>query len=379
MSPAADINNTAPPRVVVMTGDDSIARERTREKLIEQMRALHKSLTEERFDSSRESFQLFAERMLTSSLFSSMRLFQIRHANDLSARELDLLADIVATPLPDTAMIIEIDAPARGAGKVESIVQKLDVKKKAKKANGEYALLQFVKPPDYKLAQWLTQQVPLLFSRQISKPTADYLVDLIGNELDMLYSELLKLDIHLPPGAPIDKTSVECIVGATRTMNVYELARALGAKNFNRSSEIIDSLCTANVSFPTAVSAIFRHFWALYRIRIFAEANRDQLRIYRDKSTAYDKKNEVAHAIGLAAGLLKTGEPINKAYPVVVLSGVVDQARTFTLAELKQIIRLLQEFDSDIKAGRREPSKGNFLQLCYQIVRITEIDKEPSI
>ena len=62
-----------------------------------------------------------------------MRLFQIRHANDLSARELDLLADIVATPLPDAAMIIEIDAPARGAGKVESIIQKLDVKKKAKK------------------------------------------------------------------------------------------------------------------------------------------------------------------------------------------------------------------------------------------------------
>jgi DNA polymerase III delta subunit len=363
-----------PPSILVLSGDDTIGREKARERIVQQVLEAHPGAVEEHYDPSREPFTAFAERIITPSLFHPMRIFHIRHANELSAKEVSFLADIAAAPPPDATIVVEIDPPQRGAGKTDAILQKLGGKKG--KSDSGLLHLAFAKPPEYKLAAWLTEQVPLLFGREISKPNAEHLLDMIGAELDKIYSELVKIDILLPAGAPIDKEAIEYITGSSRVMNVNELAKAVGAKNFVRTLEVVDSLFTASVSLPAAVSALFRHFWAMFRIRAFAESQRETMRQYLDKRAGYERKNAIAAEIGVAAGLLKKDDPPSKAYPVVILSGIVDQARGFTTAQLKQIIRWLQEFDAAVKSGQMEPAKSNFQLLCYKIIRVAELERE---
>jgi DNA polymerase III delta subunit len=366
----------AVPRVTIVCGDDTVGRERGRDQLLRRIRESYPSILEERFDPSRETFLVFAERMLTPSLFASMRLFLVRHADDLSEKEQTLLVESMAMDLPDVILLIEIDPPSRTSKRAENALKRLSVGKNAKSGRPAINLIQCAKPPDYKLAQWLTVQAPLFFGRDIGKQAAEYLIELVGTDLDAIHSELLKIDINLPAGAPVDKTAIDSVTGASRAMDSRELARALGVKDMGRSLEIIDALFVANVSLPGAVGTMFRHFWALFRLRAFGERNRDLMKQYRDSRTPYQKKNEIAHGLGVAAGLLAADDPVNKAYPAVILSGIVEQARGFSSAQLKRIIRLLQAFDADVKAGRVEQSKGNFQDLCYRIARASEIEPE---
>jgi hypothetical protein len=85
-------------------------------------------------------------------------------------------------------------------------------------------------------------------------------------------------------------------------------------------------------------------------------------------------QNEAALAIGIAAGLLKEGD-IRKVYPVIIASGIVDQAHKFSDEELYQILRWLLEFDAGVKTGRVSPDQHEVQMLCFKIARVSELIK----
>jgi hypothetical protein len=57
----------------------------------------------------------------------------------------------------------------------------------------------------------------------------------------------------------------------------------------------------------------------------------------------------------------------------MILSGLIEQARSFGYQELKQILLWLREFDVGVKTGRVKPTQQNFELLCYTIVRVAEL------
>jgi DNA polymerase III delta subunit len=376
MSKPSNIASQTPAQFTLVYGNDSIGREKFREDYVSRIRELYPLLLEERFDSSREPFSSFVERMLTPSLFQETRIFHIRHFNELNKADATLLAEVLGMDPPDAFCCIEIDEAIVRKDSLRRHIQKLGIEKRVKKDKQRYHIVEFAKPPAYKIPQWLTDQVRILFNRTISKPNAEYLIELAGNELDALYSELQKIDIHLPAGAPIDKAAIRRITGATRTMSIYELARALGARNLAQALTILDSLFSSSFYAPTALAAIFNHFWALFRIHAYAKANRDKIREYRNKHAKYEVKNTIAHEVGVAAGLLGADDPVNRAYPVVILSGVIDQAAQFSEKQLKSIMQWLKDADVGVKTGRVDPSKAMMELLCYKIVRIGELEKD---
>ena len=156
------------PQVIVISGDDYIGREKAKENIINKLYSKYTDITEERFDSTREPFEVFIERIITPSLFQSVRIFYIRHAQDYTDRELQRLKVILSAEFPDVYVIIEFETKNGRKGKKQSVATKLDIKSKVKSNPQKYVHLQFDKPPDYKLAEWLTIQVPLLFNRRIS-------------------------------------------------------------------------------------------------------------------------------------------------------------------------------------------------------------------
>jgi hypothetical protein len=98
----------------------------------------------------------------------------------------------------------------------------------------------------------------------------------------------------------------------------------------------------------------------------------------REKANAYfnaryAEQTAIAHEIGVATGLLQPDDTVKKAYPVMVLSGVINQARSFTDAQLRQIFEWLREFDVGVKTGAVKPTKTAMHLLCYRIVRVAEL------
>lgn len=365
---AALLKERAIPRVILITGDDYLGREKAKEKIKEALHALLGEIAEERFDSSREPFEVYIERAITPSLFQTVRLFHIRHAQTLSDSEVQRLETILSVEIPDVFMLIEYE---QKEGKKKDFAAAIHISKREKKNPGHFALLAFERPPDYKMVQWLMEQVPALFGRSIAKGGAETLIDYAGYELDRLYSELQKLDIHLPEKAPIDKETVKHITGATRKMSAFDLARALAQKDFGRACTILTSLFSDTFYAPPVIAALYHHFWKVLKIRAYAATHKEQANAFF--KTAYQEQMKIAHAIGVATGILQASDPEKKAYPVMILSGLMDQARTFRYQEVKQILLWLRDFDVGVKTGRVKPTQQNFEQLCYTIVRVAEL------
>ncbi len=366
----------APAHFSFLVGSDTITRERVREEIIDKLFTQNESITEERFDSTRESFQSFCERMMTPSLFQENRLFHIRHLNELLDSDLKHLINVLDMAPPDVYCICDIDLSPRRKDRQKKILDILTVKKRLKADPKMVALHEYNKPPEYKIAEWLTTQVPVFFGRNMSKNDAAFLIEFVGSELDQLYSELQKIDIHLPAGAPVNKDAIVSITGATRAKDYFELSRALGEKDFSQCLRILDSLFASTFSGPSFIYAAFRHFWALYRIRAYAAANPDKISSYRSESLPYTKRNEIAHEIGVASGLMNPNDPVGKAYPVIILSNIVNHASSYKDRHLKRVFGWLSEFDVGIKTGAREASRFEVEMLCYRIVRVKQLVDE---
>lgn len=359
------------PGVYILSGDDVVGREHARQKIIQKIKDSHGQIVLQKYDSSSEGFDNFLQRILTPSLFEETRIFQISHAQNLSdsdIKELDFLLD---SPPPDSCIIIEIDEEKSGKTTASRINKKLNLAKKVK--NGKCTHLKFPKPPDYQTAAWLMEKVPQLFERKITKQDAEYLVELIGSDIGLLYSELQKIDINLPPGKPVNHACIKEIVGASRQMSVFELSAALAQKDLAKTLTIVDSIFSTGFYGPVMVSALFKKFWALFRIKRYDASNPDVIkRFLNSKGYKNPVQTETGYAIGLASGLLSEGEQ-NKIYPIMILSGVVEQSKNFSEKELSMILKWLLQFDVAIKTGRISGTQQDIQMFCYKIIRVSEL------
>lgn len=365
------------PRIAILSGDDTISLEAARARILDAIYETHDEVSTSLFDASAESLSAFLARFVTVSLFAEARIFQVRHAEQLNEKDIEELESYLDQDIPDSYLIIEAGPAKKNTGvgkKLASMIkkgQKID-----QTVPGTFRVFEFARPRDWEIADWVVKNAPHLSGRTVLKKNAEYLVDLVGHDLGALYSELQKLDLLLPSGVQIDKESIDRITGATRVMEPYELAQAVGTKNLAKALEIIDGLFSMSFYAPLAISALFRHFWALFRIRKFAQRNPEEMRAFQNavKSRNRSVQSEIGVKIGVAAGLMKETQG-NRVYPVIIKSGIVDQARSFKDEHIKQIIRWLGEFDLESKTGKLEVTKQSVQLLCCRIVRVAELQQ----
>jgi len=355
--------------VNLICGDDSISRESARRRIVDMIAARAGNAAEFVFDSASQSLDEFLAARITYSLFAETRVFHLRHAQQLADTELKALAGAIQTAeIPDTYLIIEADVPAKSKDTPERFSKfAASVAKSAQKFSETYQVLEFIRPREWELPQWLMENTPRLFGRSIGKKEAELLIDLAGDDPMVLHGELQKIDLHLPPKKAINREIIEEITGATRSASPYELADALGKKNLLRTLEIIEAVFTESFSAPQFIAVLFRHFWALFRIRQFAALYRDDMQMFI-RPAGRDKQNEIAMRIGIFAGILRESQK-NRVYPAVIKSGIVEQARLFTDDQLKRVLRWLHAYDIGVKTGRVQPDKASLQLVCYTIVR----------
>jgi DNA polymerase III delta subunit len=368
---APKTEQAAIPYIVVLTGDDTISRDRAKTEIIQLIKNQQPSVTEEHFDPLVESFAQFMERVITPSLFGGFRIFFVNHAESLLAAEITELNNIVDFDITDVACIVEADVDTgddEGERGFAGWLKKFSAK--AKKRPGRLVRSNFPKPRDYEIARWLVAQVPSLFNRSISPNDAEYLVDRIGSDFDTIYSELQKIDIYLPEKQSLDRASIDDIIQGSRVINPYELAQALGKKDLKRACDMVEHMFESQFYAPPVVSAIFNHFWGLFRVMQFCKRFPEKTTAYKQAAKSGDRQtqNRIALEIGIGAGLM-TEKQANRLFPVLIKPDLIGQALSYTSDDFRKIFKMLFEYDVGIKTGRVDGSKTSFQLFCYGIAR----------
>ncbi len=348
------------PRVTIVTGDDPFAMDISKDKYLETIRDAHGRYTLESFDSANERIGDFTARAMTASLFQEIRVYCVLHAQSLSDKELAALDAALNYEIPEVFIFISAEIEKKSTVE-KKIKEGLRLKERAK--DDTVSVQDVSKPKDYQIAKLIAERVPILYDRRIGMPEAQLLADTV--EYDLIYTELQKIDMALPPGAGIDRKIILEITGATRTMTVYELAAALGKRDLPAALRVLDSLLTSNLYAPLVVSAVFKHFWSILKIKKFLQKNPALLKRYNG---GYETQTDAACEIGIAGGLI-TEKTKNRVYPVMILSGIVPQSQNFSEQGLINIIKLLQKYDVGVKTGKAYADTVSLQMLCYRIIR----------
>jgi DNA polymerase-3 subunit delta len=169
---------------------------------------------------------------------------------------------------------------------------------------------------DNKVPDWITDYLRVRKYR-ISPKAALILTEFLGNDLGKIVNELQKLLINLSPGAEITEEIVDQNIGISKDFNVFELQKALGAKDVYKSNLIINHFA-ANVKDNPLVKIVPILSAYFTKLLLF--------HTMPDKS-----QNNVASVLGIHPFFVQEYQVAAKNYPAGKLFRVISDLREYDL------------------------------------------------
>lgn len=145
-----------------------------------------------------------------------------------------------------------------------------------------------------------TQLVKLLVSRaakygvELSRPDAQVLIGIVGNDLQTLLHELEKLCLSVGQGGRLDQSVIRQATPQTLERSVFDLSKCLLKRDFDSTFRILGSLLDAKEE-PVAILAVLTNAYLdLYRARVLLNCNGNMSEVakaYHYRGTEFRLKN----------------------------------------------------------------------------------------
>lgn len=233
------------------------------------------------------------------------------------------LKKYIENPAPTTRLIIATD---------DSSLDGLSQKKNKKAPKFPYNLIvdkyQWIEYPkvyENQLSQWVSMRIQKK-GKSINKDAADMLIAQTNPSLREINNEIEKLLIYSREKKLISVEDVNFIVGANRNYNVFELQKAIGQKNLQKSLSILENMLAVQSQEIMIVSMLTRYFILLWKML------EEQIRI--------KDKYELARKIGISPFFLDE-------YKQAV--------RNYKPSELNRAISALANADLKLKSSAVSP------------------------
>lgn len=178
----------------------------------------------------------------------------------------------------------------------------------------------------------------------ISPGAGALIAEYLGADLSKVVNELDKLAINLEPGARVDERHIEENIGISKDYNVFELQRALAARDVSKANRIINYFIANPKKNPMVmiIGALYNYFSKVHMLHFL-------------KNTP---ERELLSTLGLRSGFFL------REYRLA--------ARHFPKRKTEQIIGLLKEYDLKSKGvGYNSSGKpeGELLkEMVYRIL-----------
>jgi DNA polymerase-3 subunit delta len=223
----------------------------------------------------------------------------------------------------------------------------------SKKLDGRLTWVKELKELDYliEIKSLTDYQLPAFykntikeFDLQLDDEAFMLLLEYIGNDLSTLFNELAKLKLNIPKGNRITKDIITRFIGISKEFNVFELQKALSAKDHQRIYWISKNMAPSIKSgtLPVIIGAMFSYFQKVWLARNYQSYSDEEL-----------------------SKLLKL--------PFKTFLVEFRQAIThYTIPKIEQSIQLLKEYDLKSKGmnQRNVPPGDLFTELVLQLTQL---------
>ena len=265
-------------------------------------------------------------------MMAERRLVVVKEAQ--SMKTLEDLATYCEEPLDSTVLVILM----RGA--------KADKRKALYKTVSKMGVVLESQPlRDYEMGRWISDYYA---SRglQIDPDAAALLAESAGTDLGKIALETDKMLKNLPEGATkVTAEDVENNIGISRQFNIFELTKALSARNSQGALYIAARLGSeAKFALPMATAAIFGHFYRLLTL---------EARLAKGPVSPQEK-----------AAILGVNPYFLREYDVALAN--------YPLPRLMRVLAAIEEYDYKGKggAGQDTEDKELLLELTSKILAV---------
>ncbi|MEX0824722.1 MAG: DNA polymerase III subunit delta, partial [Pirellulaceae bacterium] len=243
------------PAVAVLFGGDATLRSWTRIKIIGDEDATE-------VDGDAVQWSDLHDELSTASLFSmgERRTIVVRDGDAFIKRYRPEVEAYVAKPGSAGRLVLEIEtlpANTRLYKAVNKDFLLIECRSPQVKS-GRYS-----RPDVTKLRGFLTGFIAPRHQCKLSRTAADLLIDLVGDDLGILDTELAKLAVHLPIGGQITDALVHDVVHGWRGKTTWEIIDAAASGNAAEALRHLDRLLTSG---ERAIALLPQLSWSLRRL-----------------------------------------------------------------------------------------------------------------
>jgi DNA polymerase III subunit delta len=261
-------------------------------------------------------------------MMSTYQLIIVKEAQSLKKDSMEDFLSYVSNPLKSTILVLCYKE------------KKLDQRTKLAKAFAQHTIFNSEKIYDNKIPGFVERYIRHK-GKTIDPPAAQLISEFIGSDLSRITSEIDKMLINLAPEIQLISIShVEENIGVSKDFNVFELQKALGENNFNKSIQIANHFASNPQKNPLLLitANLSGFFNKLLMVHEFAQSD----------------NRELASKIGVHEFFLTD-------YKLV--------ARNFPVARIEHVIGLLNQYDLKMKGyGNNSASESQLI--IEMVVRI---------
>ncbi len=166
--------------------------------------------------------------------------------------------------------------------------------------------------------------------KELGTGAADLLVDMAGDSVGDLISEIEKLSLYVGDNKKIEIDDISTVVGKSRSFNIFELQRAIGQRDAKRAHEVAAKML------ETGEKPVYINF-------MLAKYFLNLLEVKHDLSKHMNPKD-------ISTAVFGRYNPFINEY--------VSAARAYSINELKNAVGVLLDVDTRLKSGGFEDSEA---------------------
>ncbi len=199
------------------------------------------------------------DELRTAPFLTNKRVVLIRGAEEFISTNRDLLEKYLEHPCPTGRLILTVkswDSRTRLAKALPKVGR----------------LISVTAPKPWELPQRLSQYAAEAHDKKLGRDAAEFLIELAGDELTRLYSEIDKLALFAGDEKLITPKHIESLTGRNRLFNAFSVIDAIIAGNAGQAIERLRGMFAQDRSAEyTVVGAFAFHFRRMFNAKVLVE------------------------------------------------------------------------------------------------------------
>ncbi|MCK9480689.1 MAG: DNA polymerase III subunit delta [Bacteroidia bacterium] len=183
-------------------------------------------------------------------MMAEYQVIIVKEAQNLPKNQMDDFVPYLENPLKSTILVLNYK------------IDKLDQRTKVAKLFLKYGFFKSEKLYENKIPGWIEKYIRSL-DKAIDSQASLLIAEYLGNDLGKIANEIDKMLLQLPKEVQLINTKhVEENIGISKDFNVFELQKAIGSNNFNKSIQIINYLANNPTQNPfiVIIGNLFSYF-----------------------------------------------------------------------------------------------------------------------